>query len=35
LQSIQATSRMTGDHKDTKKKPRKVHQTKIIESEND
>ncbi|MBA6293429.1 cell division protein FtsW [Colwellia sp. MB3u-70] len=35
LQSIQATSRTTGDHKDTKKKPRKVHQTKIIESEND
>jgi cell division protein FtsW len=35
LQSIQATSRTTGDHKDTKKKPRQVHQTKIIESEND
>jgi cell division protein FtsW len=35
LQSIQATSRTTGDHKDSNKKPRKVHQTKIIESEND
>jgi cell division protein FtsW len=35
LQSIQATSRTTGDHKDSKKKPRKVHQTKITESEND
>ncbi|MBA6329161.1 cell division protein FtsW [Colwellia sp. MB02u-6] len=35
LQSIQATSRTTGDYKDSKKKPRKVHQTKIIESEND
>jgi cell division protein FtsW len=35
LQSIQATSRTTGHHKDSMKKPRKVHQTKIIESEND
>jgi cell division protein FtsW len=35
LQSIQATSRTTGHHKDSMKKPIKVHQTKIIESEND
>ncbi|TWX66210.1 cell division protein FtsW [Colwellia sp. C1TZA3] len=35
LQNIQATSRTTGHHKDTKKKPSKVHKTKLIESEND